>query len=174
MHFSSLFTPVVVLLATTVSASPIEKRAVTADKMVTAINEITQQSKVLTTVAKNINPMNGVPLIGPSSGSGSTNFNDVINGFQGIIQTATADISNMDGTAPYTDATEEQKVCDAFANVSFYPTYDSWTYFALTCCSLLSFTRTCSRLSLASLVFCRVFSSAPLPLSSARSRVLST
>ena len=118
MHFSSLFTPVVALLATTVSASPIEKRAVTADQMVTTINEITQQSKALTTVANKINPMNGVPLLGPSSGSGSTNFNDVISGFQGIIQTGTTAIQNMDGTAPYTDAAAEQKVCDAFANVS--------------------------------------------------------
>ncbi|KAH0285472.1 hypothetical protein M436DRAFT_85319 [Aureobasidium namibiae CBS 147.97] len=116
MHFSSLFTPIVALLATTVSASPIEKRAVTADQMVTTINKITQQSKALTTVANKINPMNGVPLLGPGAGSGSTSFNDVITGFQGIIQTGTTAITNMDGTAAYTDATEEQKVCDAFAN----------------------------------------------------------
>jgi hypothetical protein len=118
MHFSSLFTPVVALLATAASASPIEKRAVTADQMVTAIKAITQQSKSLTTVANNINPMNGVPLLGPSSGSGSTNFNDLISGLQGIITTASTDIQNMDGTAPYTDAAAEQKVCDAFSNVS--------------------------------------------------------
>jgi hypothetical protein len=118
MHFTSLFTPVVALLATAVSASPIEKRAVTADQMVTTINKITQQSKSLTTIANKINPMNGVPLLGPSSGSGSTNFNDVITGFQGIITTGTTAITNMEGTQPYTNAAEEQKVCDAFADVS--------------------------------------------------------
>jgi hypothetical protein len=118
MHFISLFTPVVALLATAVSASPIEKRAVTADQMVTTINKITQQSKSLTTIANKINPMNGVPLLGPSSGSGSTNFNDVITGFQGIITTGTTAITNMEGTQPYTNAAEEQKVCDAFADVS--------------------------------------------------------
>ncbi|KAI4858081.1 hypothetical protein E4T45_00409, partial [Aureobasidium sp. EXF-8846] len=116
MHFTSLFTPVVALLATAVSASPIEKRAVTADQMVTTINKITQQSKSLTTIANKINPMNGVPLLGPSSGSGSTNFNDVITGFQGIITTGTTAITNMEGTQPYTNAAEEQKVCDAFAD----------------------------------------------------------
>ena len=121
MHFSSLFTPVVALLATAVSASPIEQRAVTADQMVTTIDKITQQSKALTTVANAINPMNGVPLLGPSPGSGSTNFNDLISGFQGIIQTGTDAITAMDGTAPYTDTAAEQQVCDAFANVSRLP-----------------------------------------------------
>ena len=120
MHFTSLFTPVVALLVTAVSASPIEKRAVAADQMVSTINKITQQSKSLTTIANKINPMNGVPLLGPSSGSGSTDFNDVISGFQGIITTGQTAITNMDGTAPYTDAAAEQKVCDAFANVSLF------------------------------------------------------
>jgi hypothetical protein len=120
MHFSSLFTPVVALLATAVSASPIEKRALTADQLVTAINTITQQAKSLTTIANKINPENGVPLLGPTSG-GSTNFNDVISGIQRIITTTTTDILNMDGTAPYTDAAAEQKVCDAFATVSLFP-----------------------------------------------------
>lgn len=125
MHFSSLFTPVVALLAAAISASPIQKRAVTADQMVTTISKITQQSKALTTVANAINPMNGVPLLGPSSGSGSTNFNDLISGFQGIIKTGTDAITAMDdGTAPYTDTAAEQQVCDAFANVSRLPIPD--------------------------------------------------
>ena len=124
MHFSSLFTPVVALLAAAISASPIQKRAVTADQMVTTISKITQQSKALTTVANAINPMNGVPLLGPSSSSGSTNFNDLISGFQGIIKTGTDAITAMDGTAPYTDTAAEQPVCDAFANVSRFSVTD--------------------------------------------------
>jgi hypothetical protein len=170
MHFSSLFTPVVALLATTVSASPIEKRAVTADQMVTTINKITQQSKSLTTIANKVNAMNGIPLLGPSSGSGSTNFNDIISGFQGIIQTGTTAIQDMSGTAHYTDTAAEQEVCDAFANVSFFPMHDLPAYLDLTVYSLLSSTRTCSRSSLASPVFCRASSSAPLPPFSAHSR----
>jgi hypothetical protein len=173
MHFTSLFTPVVALLATAVSASPIEKRAVTADQMVTTINKITQQSKSLTTIANKINPMNGVPLLGPSSGSGSTNFNDVITGFQGIITTGTTAITNMEGTQPYTNAAEEQKVCDAFADVSVRSICNGVTFSPLTLSSSLPFTRTCSRLSLASLVFCRVSSSVPSLLSSARSKMSS-
>jgi hypothetical protein len=173
MHFTSLFTPVVALLATAVSASPIEKRAVTADQMVTTINKITQQSKSLTAIANKINPMNGVPLLGPSSGSGSTNFNDVITGFQGIITTGTTAITNMEGTQPYTNAAEEQKVCDAFADVSVRSICNGVTFSPLTLSSSLPFTRTCSRLSLASLVFCRVSSSVPSLLSSARSKTSS-
>ena len=145
MHFSSLFTPVVALLATAVSASPIEKRAVTADQMVTTINKITQQSKSLTTVAKNLNAMNGIPLLGPSSGSGSTSFNDITSGFQGIIQTGTTAINDMQGTQPYTDTAAEQEVCDAFANVSSLPMYDRLSCLNLTVCSLSLSTRTCSR-----------------------------
>ncbi|KAG9855710.1 hypothetical protein KCU77_g5816, partial [Aureobasidium melanogenum] len=114
MHFSSLITPVVALLATTTTASPIEKREVSPDTMVQTIQKITQQSKSLTTVAEALNPMNGVPLLGPSSGSGSSSFNDVINGFQGIIQTGTTAITNMQGTPSYTDTAAEQEVCDAF------------------------------------------------------------
>lgn len=117
MHFSSLFTPVMALLATTATASPIEKREVSSDTMVQTIEKITQQSKSLTTVAKNLNPMNGVPLLGPSSGSGSSSFSDVINGFQGIIQTGTTAITNMQGTPSYTDTAAEQQVCDAFHEV---------------------------------------------------------
>ncbi|KAG9659928.1 hypothetical protein KCU64_g3538, partial [Aureobasidium melanogenum] len=114
MHFSSLITPVVALLATTATASPIEKREVSSDTMIQTIQKITQQSKSLTTVAQALNPMNGVPLLGPSSGSGSSSFNDVINGFQGIIQTGTTAITNMQGTPSYTDTAAEQEVCDAF------------------------------------------------------------
>ncbi|KAG9566184.1 hypothetical protein KCU71_g4712, partial [Aureobasidium melanogenum] len=114
MHFSSLIAPVVALLATTATASPIDKRDVTSDQMVQTIQKITQQSKSLTTVAEALNPMNGVPLLGPSSGSGSSSFNDVINGFQGIIQTGTTAITNMQGTPSYTDTAAEQQVCDAF------------------------------------------------------------
>lgn len=117
MHFSSFITPVVALLATSASASPIEKREVTSNQMVTTIQKITQQSKSLTTVAEALNPMNGVPLLGPSSGSGSSSFNDVINGFQGIIQTGTDAITSMQGDAPYTDTAAEQQVCDAFHQV---------------------------------------------------------
>ncbi|KAH0378678.1 hypothetical protein KCU92_g8589, partial [Aureobasidium melanogenum] len=114
MHFSSLIAPVVAFLATTATASPIEKRDVTSDQMVQTIQKITQQSKSLTTVAEALNPMNGVPLLGPSSGSGSSSFNDVINGFQGIIQTGTTAITNMQGTPSYTDTAAEEQVCDAF------------------------------------------------------------
>jgi hypothetical protein len=174
MHFSSLFTPVVVLLATAVSASPIEKRALTADQLVTAINTITQQAKSLTTIANKINPENGVPLLGPTSGSGSTNFNDVISGIQGIIKTGTADIQNMQGTQTYTDAAAEQKVCDAFATVSLSSTHGRLTYLDLTLCSLSSTTKTCSMSSLARPVFCRVSSWARSPLPSARSRMFTT
>ncbi|KAI4726309.1 hypothetical protein E4T49_05949 [Aureobasidium sp. EXF-10728] len=116
MHFSSIFTPVVALLATTVSASPIEKRAVTSDQMVQTLKGLTQQSKSLATIASQINPMNGVPLLGPGAGSGSTSFNDVISGFQGIIQTGSDAITNMEGTASYTDTAAEQQVCDAFSD----------------------------------------------------------
>ncbi|KAG9800722.1 hypothetical protein KCU95_g410, partial [Aureobasidium melanogenum] len=114
MHFSSLITPVVALLATTATASPIKKREVSSDTMVQTIQKITQQSKSLTTVAEALNPMNGLPLLGPSSGSGSSSFNDVINGFQGIIQTGTTAITSMQGTPSYTDTAAEQQVCDAF------------------------------------------------------------
>jgi ABC-type polar amino acid transport system ATPase subunit len=86
--------------------------------MVQTIQKITQQSKSLTTVAEALNPMNGVPLLGPSSGSGSSSFNDVINGFQGIIQTGTTAITNMQGTPSYTDTAAEEQVCDAFHEVS--------------------------------------------------------
>ncbi|KAI4718188.1 hypothetical protein E4T48_05611 [Aureobasidium sp. EXF-10727] len=116
MHFSSIFTPVVALLATTVAASPIEKRAVTSDQMVQTLKGLTQQSKSLATIASQINPMNGVPLLGPGAGSGSTSFNDVITGFQGIIQTGSDAITNMEGTASYTDTAAEQQVCDAFSD----------------------------------------------------------
>ncbi|KAH0399771.1 hypothetical protein KCU89_g5869, partial [Aureobasidium melanogenum] len=68
MHFSSLITPIVAFLTTTATARPIEKRDVTSDQMVQTIQKITQQSKSLTTVAEALNPMNGVPLLGPSSG----------------------------------------------------------------------------------------------------------
>lgn len=74
MHFSKILAPVVALLATSASASPIEKRAVTADQMVTTINKITQQSKSLATIAQNLNPMSGVPLLGPGAGSGTTDY----------------------------------------------------------------------------------------------------
>ena len=118
MHFSTLFTPIVALLATTASASPIEKRAVTADQVVQTLGTITQQSKSLTTIANKINAMDGVPLLGPGAGSGATSFNDVITGLQGIITTGSTAIQDMSSTAPYTDTAAEQKVCDAYANVS--------------------------------------------------------
>ncbi|KAI5237553.1 hypothetical protein E4T43_07991 [Aureobasidium subglaciale] len=107
MHFTSVFTPAVALLATAASASPIEKRAVTADQMVATINKITQQSKSLATIAGNLNPMSGVPLLGPGSGSGSTSYQQLITGFQGIITTGTSAISSMDGTQAYTDTAAE-------------------------------------------------------------------
>ncbi|KAG9691949.1 hypothetical protein KCU95_g7519, partial [Aureobasidium melanogenum] len=109
MHFSSLITPVMALLATTTTASPIEKREVSSDTMVQTFEKITQQSKSLTTVAEALNPMNGIPLLGPSSGSGSSSYNDVINGFQGIIQTGTEAITAMQGTSSYTDTAAEQQ-----------------------------------------------------------------
>ncbi|KAI5207199.1 hypothetical protein AUEXF2481DRAFT_43496 [Aureobasidium subglaciale EXF-2481] len=116
MHFTSVFTPAVALLATAASASPVEKRAVTADQMVATINKITQQSKSLATIAGNLNPMSGVPLLGPGSGTGSTSYQQLITGFQGIITTGTTAITSMDGTQAYTDTAAEQQVCDAFSN----------------------------------------------------------
>jgi hypothetical protein len=116
MHFSKLIAPVVALLATTAAASPIEKRAVTATQLVDELTELAKQAKDLQTTAKGIKATNGLIPFGPSS-NGAPNFNDLINGFQGIISTGTGYISVMEGSAPITDTAAEQKVCDAFSNV---------------------------------------------------------
>lgn len=92
------------------AARAIRARALTAQAMVDNINNITQQSTNLIPVVQSISS-NGLKK------RQSQEFQDVISGFQAIINTAQTDITAMQGQAPYTDTTAEQNICDAFSNV---------------------------------------------------------
>ncbi|KAF1350677.1 hypothetical protein BDV97DRAFT_397687 [Delphinella strobiligena] len=96
-------------MPTSEPASGLQIRSMSSTAMVANINNITQQSTDLTTIVRNLSTNDSLRRR-------STTYEQVIDGFQGIITTAQNDIIAMDGTAAYTDTTAEQDVCDAFHN----------------------------------------------------------
>lgn len=87
------------------------RAALTAQTMVANINNITQQSQNLQPVVSSIQS-NGLRR------RQNNPFEPVINGLQAIINTATDDVTAMEGLVPYSVTTDEQDICDAFHNVS--------------------------------------------------------
>lgn len=110
MHFSNLAFAALGLF-TISSAAPapsLQGRALTAAQMVANINQITWLSQQLQPIASNI--QTGQTAIGKRQ---NNPFQPLIQGFNGIINTAQTDIGQMGGTAPY-PADEATQVCNAF------------------------------------------------------------
>nr|POE62934.1 hypothetical protein CFP56_03837 [Quercus suber] len=105
MRFSITFAALLSSAALTVASPIVEKRAMTAQQMVTNINKITQLSENLQHVVSKIQTGSNIIFRRQSNP-----FETVIEGFSNIIQVANDDISQMDGTKPFKDSDAQQFV----------------------------------------------------------------
>lgn len=111
MRFSTIATGLLSIAGLAAAAPTVEKRALTAQQMVDAINGLTTQSQNLQPIVSNI--QTGNTIIAKRQ---SNPFEPAINGLGQLIRTFQDSITKQDGTQPYNDA-DAQKVCTAFSRV---------------------------------------------------------
>ncbi|KAI9727259.1 MAG: hypothetical protein M1828_006878 [Chrysothrix sp. TS-e1954] len=109
MQFVTLALAAAAAVSQGVTGLAIEKRAMTAQQMVDAINAITQVSRDLLPVVANI--QTGDTAFAKRQ---DNPFQPVVDGFNQEIRTLQDDITAMDGTQPFS-AADAAPVCDAFS-----------------------------------------------------------
>jgi len=97
------------------SSAAILPRALTSKQMVANINTITTMSQNLQPIAASIPTGENAIFRRQDDSSDSNPFEAVIDGFEGIISTASTDVTAMKGTKPYGKA-DAEAVCSAFSD----------------------------------------------------------